>query len=95
MLDEEYQIGDVFIEKETGTRYVCVDLNLCQDTYFDTVYVISEKEYLECKSLTLLEDDLETFMCIEGCEIDGYEWVRNTKYRPCIQTAYCLAVYGE
>ena len=86
--DEEYEVGEVWVDKETGERFVCVDLKLCEDTYYDVVYIVSEEEFLENIGSNVRECDLESFDTIEDYNFDDYDWIRGRKYEIEAETIY-------
>lgn len=88
--DEEYSIGDLLINKSSKERFVVVDLIMCQDSYFDKLYVISESEYLSSKGLSVSEEELDTFDIIYGDELHCYEWVKLKYCDIECQTSYCI-----
>lgn len=88
--DEEYEVGDIFINVETKERFVCVEILHCGDSYYDKIYVISEEEYVQYRGSTICEESLSTFDIIHGCMMDDYEWVKSKEYEPKIVCSYYL-----
>lgn len=88
--DEEYEIGQVWIEKETGERFVCISLNLCEDTYYDTVYTMSEEEFLQNKGRPMRESEIKSFNIIENYNMDKYDLIKGANYQVSCETVYNL-----
>lgn len=86
--DENYEIGELWIEKETGNRFVCIGLELCEDTYYDVVYIISEEEFLKNTNTEIRESDLKSFNAIERYNFSDYDGIRGRKYEIETKTVY-------
>lgn len=87
---EEYEVGEVWVNKETGERFICIGLDLCEDTYYDVVYTISEEEFIQNRGKEVKESDIESFNTIENYNIDDYDRIKGKKYKIYSEIVYSL-----
>ena len=82
--DEEYKVGEIWIDKDTDERYVCIDVEMQEDEYYDEVVLVTEEYYLKVSNSFVKEDDLENYTVLNTPSgFDDFEWLKGVVYDKC------------
>lgn len=63
MMFDDLKIGMVLIQKSSGKRFVIVEHDECEDSYYSTITIVSESDLLE-------HNKSESNIYLEGLEYD-------------------------
>lgn len=75
MSDEEFKIGDVWVDRDSDVRYVAIDVYMNEDSYYDVITIIKEDEFVYMRNKAWTENDLQSLMTIQSYNFDDFNRV--------------------
>lgn len=84
--DDLIKLGRILTDRN-GEVYVIIGYNLCQDTYYTTIDIISMEEYNELIKAYDIEE-FETLRKLDYSDLDDFEIVENERVKVNKKTVY-------
>lgn len=88
----DLKLGTILKNTEINNKYVIIDYDLCEDTYYSTITCINIEEYNNIKFnniVNIKENMFKTLLTIDNCNIDEFEFTNDSIFK-----VNCSKVYN-